>query len=76
MLVKLTPKGQLTLPKEVIADFQGYEYFNVTEENGRIVLTPVRLTPAAAVRTKLADRGISQADVAGAMEWARRSVKS
>ena len=73
MLVKLTPKGQLTLPEEVIADFQGYEYFNVTEENGRIVLTPVRLIRAGAVRAKLAELGISQADVAEAMAWARRS---
>ena len=73
MLVKLTPKGQLTLPEEVTADFQGYEYFDVTKENGRIVLTPVRLTPAAAVRAKLAELSISQADAAEAMAWTRRS---
>ena len=40
MLAKLTSKNQLTLPKAVIADFQGLEYFDVTKENGRIVLTP------------------------------------
>ena len=67
MLVKLTPKGQLTLPEEVIPDFQGYEYFNVTKENGRILLTPLRLTRAAAVRAKVAELNISRADVAAAV---------
>ena len=72
MLAKLTSKNQLTLPKAVIADFQGSEYFDVTKENGRIVLTPVRLTRAGAVRAKLAELGISKADVAEAVAWARR----
>ncbi|MCY3777265.1 MAG: AbrB/MazE/SpoVT family DNA-binding domain-containing protein [Candidatus Aminicenantes bacterium] len=73
MLVKLTSKNQLTLPKAIIADFQGSEYFDVTKENGRIVLTPVRPTRADAVRAKLADLGVSDTDVAEAVAWARRA---
>ncbi len=73
MLAKLTSKNQLTLPKTVIADFQGSEYFDVTKENGRIVLTPVRLTRAGAVRAKLAELNITEADVADAVAWARRA---
>ena len=73
MLAKLTSKNQLTLPKAVIADFQGSEYFDVTKEHGRIVLTPVRLTRAGAVRAKLAELGISDADVDEAVAWARRA---
>ena len=73
MLAKLTSKNQLTLPKAVIADFQGSEYFDVTKENGRIVLTPVRLTRAGAVRAKLAELNITEADVANAVAWARRA---
>lgn len=72
MLAKLTSKNQLTLPKKVVSDFPGIEYFDVTEENGRIVLTPVRLTRANAVRSKLAELGLSDADVADAVTWARR----
>lgn len=72
MLAKLTSKNQLTLPKAVVSAFPGAEYFDVTKENGRIVLTPVRLTRADAVRSKLADMGLSEADVAEAVEWARR----
>ena len=72
MLAKLTSKNQLTLPKAVIADFQGSEYFDVTKENGRIVLTPVRVNRANAVRAKLAELGMSETDVADAVAWVRQ----
>ena len=72
MLAKLTSKNQITLPKSVVSSFEGTEYFDVANEKGRIVLTPVRLTRADAVRSKLADLGLSEADVAEAVVWARR----
>ena len=72
MLAKLTSKNQLTLPKKVVSGFPGIEYFEVTGENGRIVLTPVRLTRADAVRSKLAELGMTEADVIDAVAWARR----
>ena len=73
MLAKLTSKNQITLPKAVIADFPDSLYFDVTKENGRIVLTPVRLTRADSVRAKLSELGITEADMAGAVAWARRA---
>ncbi len=72
MLAKLTSKNQLTLPKAVISTFPDTEYFDVTRERGRIILTPVRLTRAHAVRAKLAELGLSEADVDRAVAWARR----
>jgi len=72
MLAKLTSKNQLTLPKAIVAGFEGVEYFDVTTENGRVVLTPVRLVQADAVRAKLDELGISEADVAEAVAWARQ----
>ena len=72
MLAKMTSKNQITLPKAVVSSYQDTEYFDVTSENGRIVLTPVRITRADAVRSKLADLGLSEADVAEAVAWARR----
>ena len=54
MLAKLTSKNQLTLSKAALSFCQGTEYFDVSEDNGCIVLTPVRLNHAAAVRSKLA----------------------
>ena len=40
-------------------------------ENGRIVLTPVRLNRTDAVRAKLAELGIGENDLAEAMTWVR-----
>ncbi len=72
MLAKLTAKNQLTLPKKVVGRFAGVEYFDVSTLEGRIVLTPVRLGGAEAVRSKLAELGIEQRDVDSAIAWARR----
>ncbi len=72
MLSKLTSKNQLTLPKSIISDFSGVEYFDVTKETGRIILTPVNIAQADAVRTKLAELGVTQADITEAITWARR----
>ncbi len=73
MLAKLTSENQLTLPEAIVADFQGSEYFAVTTENSRIVLTPVRPTCADAVRAKLTERDICEADIAEAVTWARQT---
>ena len=62
MLAKLTSKNRLTLPKVILSDFEGTNYFDVTEENSRIVLTPARINHAGAVRAKLAELGLSEAD--------------
>ena len=76
MLAKLTAKNQLTLPKAAIAAVDAAEYFDVSTENGRIVLTPVRVNRAGAVRAKLAELGLSEADVADAVAWARSGAHS
>ncbi len=72
MLAKLTAKNQITLPKAAIANVEAAEYFDVAVENGRIVLTPVRLQQAQAVRDKLAQLGITDQDVQNAVAWARQ----
>lgn len=73
MLAKLTSKNQLTLPKAAIEAVGTAEYFDVTTDDGRIVLTPVRVARADAVRRKLQDLGITEDDVGEAVGWARRS---
>ncbi len=72
MLSKLTSKNQLTLPKSIISDFPDIEYFDVIKENGRIVLMPVSITQADAVQTKLAEFGVTEADITEAITWARK----
>jgi hypothetical protein len=71
MLAKLTSKNQLTLPKAVAGTFPGVEYFDVSVTNGCIVLAPVEIHKAGAVRAKLAELNMSESDVREAVEWAR-----
>ena len=47
------------------------EYVEVTFENGRIILTPMQVRPADAVREKLAALGITEQDVEDAITWSR-----
>lgn len=72
MLAKLTSKNQITLPKAAVSSVDATEYFDVTVEDGRIVLTPVRVQKAGAVRDKLEKLGITEQDVEDALTWARR----
>lgn len=79
MLAKLTAKNQLTLPKSITNEiFHGNggsseptEYFDVKVENGQIILTPVKIQRADAVRAKLAALDLSEQDVIDAVVWAR-----
>ena len=71
MLSKLTSKNQLTIPKEVIKNFPSTEYFEIVAENGRMILTPVRINNAERARQKLAELGITESDVSDAVSWAR-----
>lgn len=70
MIVKMTSRNRLTLPKAILLSYPDAEYFDVSEDNGRIVLTPVRLNKADAVRSRLAQLGISEGDIPGALQWA------
>lgn len=72
MLAKLTSKNQITLPKAVVLEVDAADYFEVTVENGRIVLTPVRVQRAQAVRDKLQLLGITEQDVDKAVSWVRQ----
>lgn len=74
MLAKLTAKNQLTLPKAATAAVGPVEYFEVETRDGVIVLTPVRIQRADAVRAKLAELNLSPADVEAAVAWSRSRV--
>lgn len=72
-IAKLTAKNQLTLPKSITREIGETEYFEVTVEGQQIILTPVKIQRADAVRAKLAELGINERDVADAVDWARQS---
>lgn len=72
MLAKRTTKNQLTLPKAVVAATGAADYYDVSTDNDRIILTPLRIQKADALRSKLAELGITQDDVKDAITWARK----
>jgi len=74
MLAKLTSKNQLTLPKAATLAIGPAEYFDVEVRDGVIVLTPVRIQRADAVRSRLAELDLSPADIDEAVEWVRLRV--
>ena len=71
MLAKITSKNQITLPKAVMAQVSPSEYYEVEAINDRIMLTPVRIQSAEAVRDKLAALNITDQDIKDAVHWAR-----
>ena len=71
MLAKVTAKNQLTLPKAITQAIGPAEYFEIEARDGRIVLTPVRIHRGDAVRAKLAELKLTEADMADAIAWAR-----
>lgn len=73
MLAKMTAKNQLTLPKAVTKAVGDPRYYDVRMEDGQIILTPVRIQRADAVRAKLAELEISGQDVEDAIAWARKA---
>lgn len=72
MLAKRTSKNQITLPKAVVREVGETDYYEITTEGDRIILTPVRIQRADAVRTKLAELGIAERDLKDALAWARK----
>ncbi len=71
MLAKLTTENQLTLPKSITQAIGEAEYFEVKVEGGQIILTPVKIQEADAVRAKLATLNLNEQDINDAVEWAR-----
>ncbi|MEI6801708.1 MAG: AbrB/MazE/SpoVT family DNA-binding domain-containing protein [Burkholderiales bacterium] len=71
MLTKITAKNQITLPKAVLAQCSPAEYYEVSAEAGRIMLTPVLVTRMDKVWDKLEALGVTEQDIADAVQWVR-----
>ena len=53
MLTKRTRKNQITIPKAVLQAVGETDYYEVSTQNGKIILTPFQLQQAETVRAKL-----------------------
>lgn len=71
MLAKMTSKNQITLPKAIVSKFPGAKHFEIELQAGSIVLRPVRLQRADAVREKLAQLELTEEDIQDAVNWSR-----
>ena len=75
MISKKTSKNQITLPKKIVSQFPECEYYDVTAEEGRIVLRPVDPDALEKVQRKLKELGIRERDVGDAVAWARERAR-
>jgi len=75
MLAKKTSKNQITLPKAIVRQLPGAEYFDVSLRDGEVVLKPVVISALGerlkAVREKIRGLGLTEKDIEGAIRWAR-----
>ena len=75
MLAKKSSKNQITLPKTIVASFEDVDYFDITTQNGRIILEPVRMKKGDEVRSRLESLGIRETDIDAAIEYARSKTR-
>lgn len=83
-LAKLSPKNQLTLPKDVVSHYPDVHYFEIRDSGTEITLAPV-LIPSGKdekaweglekIRKRIADAGITERDIEEAAAWARKKKR-
>ena len=79
MLAKKTSKNQVTLPKAIVQEIPDTEYFDVSVQEGVVLLKPVVVSVPGerlrAVREKVRALGLTEEDVRDAIRWARRTTR-
>ena len=73
MVTRLVDKREVQLPAVVLREFEDVEFFEISSDGMRIVLTPVNTNRADLVRQKLDLLGLTERDIEDAVEWARNS---
>ena len=73
MLVKVTTKNQITIPKKIIGQMGNARYFDVELKNGVIMMKPLKVYDAdlEQIRSKIKTLGLKKDCVAEAIKWAR-----
>ena len=73
LVAVFTDGNQLALSNEIVAQLQLQhgDYFEVQIEDERIVLTPIQDSTMETIWAKIEALGITEQDVADAVEWAR-----
>ena len=73
MLAKMTSKNQITIPKKIIEQLPGVEYFEVEWRDGVVMLRPLKVydTSLEKIRAKAKKLGLHENTVKEAIKWAR-----
>ena len=69
---EMTSQNQLTQPKAATAVVGSTENSDVETHNSETEVTPVHIRRGDVVRAKLADRDLSDQDIADAITWSRK----
>ena len=74
MLAKLSAKNQITIPKKILEKLPPVKYFEISLEDGAIVLRPIPEDSLSLteIRKKMKKLGITEETVAEAIKWARK----
>ena len=73
MIVKVTSKNQITIPKKLMAEIPEAQYFDIDLREGILVLKPVQIydTDLDKIRSKIKKLGLKPDSVKEAVRWAR-----
>lgn len=73
MLIKLSSKNQITVPRKILDKLPHTKYFEVQLKDGTLILKPVELveTNLEQIRQKMNNLGLKEDCVAEAIRWAR-----
>ena len=74
MLAKVTSKNQITIPKKIMDQLPGTQYFDVELRYGIVRLKPLVAydTDLEKIRSKMKKLGLTQDSVGEAIKWARK----
>lgn len=64
--------NRLVISREALSRFPETQHFDVDIADGRIVLTPAQTIPIMEVWEHIASLGLTEADIADAIAWARK----
>lgn len=73
MPLKLSKDNKIEIPGFILREANSPRYFDVSVENGKVVLSPTSPSPGDLIREEMEARGIDEQDIADAIQWSRNS---
>lgn len=73
MLVKLTSKNQITVPKKIMEQFPGTQYFDVTLTDDTVLLKPLKIYDVSLeqIKGKIDKLGLKRSAISNAIKKVR-----